>query len=86
MGENYDNLERGWFIMKTKRWMAVITFYKYPPIEKQLENLNNGIYRFFLQYKYYSAVGPGSFWQALADISIFKQTENSSLFQPRDPE
>ena len=31
--------------MKPKRWMAVMTFYKYPPIEKQLENLNNGIYR-----------------------------------------
>ena len=22
-----------------------MTFYKYPPIEKQLENLNNGLYR-----------------------------------------
>ena len=26
-----------------------MTFYKYPPIEKQLENLNNGIYRYYPQ-------------------------------------
>ena len=25
--------------------MAWVTLYKYPPIEKQLENLNNGLYR-----------------------------------------
>jgi len=32
------------YLRKMAQWMAVMTFYKYPPIEKQLENLNNGIY------------------------------------------
>jgi len=32
------------YLRRIAQWMAVMTFYKYPPIEKQLENLNNGIY------------------------------------------
>jgi len=32
------------YLRRMAQWMAVMTFYKYPPIEKQLENLNNGIY------------------------------------------
>ena len=34
-----------------------MTFYKYPPIEKQLENLNNGIYRYFEHLKQPSQLG-----------------------------
>jgi len=32
------------YLRRTAQWMAVVTFYRYPPIEKQLENLNNGMY------------------------------------------
>jgi len=32
------------YLRRTAKWMAWMTFYRYPPIEKQLENLNNGMY------------------------------------------
>eukprot|EP00092_Neocalanus_flemingeri_P031622 GFUD01034340.1.p1 GENE.GFUD01034340.1~~GFUD01034340.1.p1 ORF type:complete len:436 (+),score=85.73 GFUD01034340.1:128-1309(+) len=32
------------YLRRLAQWMALVTFYKYPPIEKQLENLNNGMY------------------------------------------
>jgi len=32
------------YLRTMAQWMALVTFYKYPPIEKQLENLNNGMY------------------------------------------
>eukprot|EP00090_Calanus_glacialis_P022134 TRINITY_DN34156_c0_g1_i1.p1 TRINITY_DN34156_c0_g1~~TRINITY_DN34156_c0_g1_i1.p1 ORF type:complete len:596 (-),score=103.65 TRINITY_DN34156_c0_g1_i1:68-1855(-) len=32
------------YLRRTAQWMALVTFYRYPPIEKQLENLNNGMY------------------------------------------
>jgi len=32
------------YLRTAAQWMAWVTLYKYPPIEKQLENLNNGLY------------------------------------------
>jgi len=33
------------YLRTTAQWCAVLSFSSYPPIEKQLENLNNGLYR-----------------------------------------
>jgi len=32
------------YLRKTAQFVAVIVFYKYPPVDKMLENLNNGLY------------------------------------------
>jgi len=33
------------YLRTTAQWLAVLSFNTYPPIEKQLENLNNGLYQ-----------------------------------------
>merc|ERR1719391_1175277 len=73
------------YLRRIAQWMAVITFYKYPPIEKQLENLNNGIYSPGIRTEKYTynikdklgEHGTSNFSNKLAFLSQHKKKETA---------
>ena len=42
------------YLRRLGQWMAVLTFSKYPPVERQLSNLTNGGFGLVLQWSKWS--------------------------------